>query len=107
MDMDEKIESLILSGAVEVSGIEASTGEFTYSFTEKIHEIDPELARESQRMFNNHMYYLWEKGFLKINMEAENPMVSLLEKCFVQEEVLKLSDDSRLVLLSVMEALRL
>jgi hypothetical protein len=107
MDIDRKIEDLILLGAVEVSGIDSRTGEFLYSFTEKIHDIDPELARESQEIFNKYLYYLWEKGFLKINMESENPVVSLLPKCFIQEEVSILPNDSKEVLRYVMEALRL
>ena len=107
MDLDGKIESLILAGAVEVSGIDAATGEFLYSFTEKIHEVDPEIARESQELFNSYMYDLWEKGFLKIDMDSANPTVSLLQKCFIEDEVSKLSRESQAVLRSVMEALRL
>jgi hypothetical protein len=107
MDLEKRIEDLILAGAIEVSAIERETGEFLYSFTEKIHEIDPELARDSQEIFNKYLYYLWEKGFLKIDMESENPMVSLLPKCFVEEEVSGLPNKSREVLRHVMEALRL
>lgn len=107
MDMDKKIEDLILAGAVEISGLDATTGEFLYSFTEKIHEVDPDIARESLELFNKYMYHLWEKGFLKIDMQSANPTVSLLEKCFVEDEVLGLSRESQAVLRSVMEALRL
>jgi hypothetical protein len=107
MDMDKKIEDLILLGAVEVSGIDSRTGEFLYSFTEKIHEVDPDIARESIELFNKYIYRLWELGFLKINMESASPKVSLLPKCFSKNEVEKLPEDTRAVLESVMEALRL
>lgn len=107
MDMDYKIEELILAGAVEVSGIDAETGDFLYSFTEKIHEVAPEIARESTELFNRYIYALWERGFLDMDMDSKNPMVSLLPKCFVEEDVAQLPKDMALVLRSVMEALRL
>jgi hypothetical protein len=107
MEIYDKIEELILEGAVEVSGIDSETGEFLYSFTEKIHEVAPEIARESQDLFNRYMYVLWEKGFIHMDIDSKNPMVSLLPKCFIEEEVAGLSKDLSLVLRSIMEALRL
>jgi hypothetical protein len=107
MDADKKIEDLILAGAVEVSGLDATTGEFLYSFTEKIYEVDPDIARESLELFNSYIYDLWEKGFLKMDIHSANPTISLLDKSFIEEEVLSLPRDSQAVLRSVIEALRL
>ena len=107
MEIDDKIEELILAGAVEISGIDSETGDFLYSFTEKIHEIAPEIARESQDLFNRYMYALWEKGFIHMDIDSESPLVSLLPKSFIEEEVAALSKDLSLVLRSIMEALRL
>lgn len=107
MDINEKIEHLILEGAVEVSGIDSRTGEFLYSFTDKIHEVDPEIARESVELFNKYVYELWELGFLKIDMESSSPKVSLLPKCFSKEDVSHLPEETRIILESVMSALRL
>jgi hypothetical protein len=107
VNIENKIEELILAGAVEVSGIDAETGDFLYSFTDKIHEVDPEIARESRDLFNRYMYALWEMGFIHMDIDSDNPMVSLLPKCFVEDEVAALPKDLSLVLRSVMEALRL
>lgn len=107
MDMDNTIEGLILAGAVEVSGIDAESGDFLYSFTERIHEIAPEIARESSELFNRYIYALWERGFIGMDIDSKNPMVSLLPKCFAEEEVAQLPKDLALALRSVMEALRL
>ena len=107
MNIDDKIEELILAGAVEVSGIDAETGDFLYSFTDKINEVDSEIARESKDLFNRYMYALWELGFIHMDIDSENPMVSLLPKCFVEEDVAALPKDLALVLRSIMEALRL
>ena len=107
MGIDDRIEELILAGAVEVSGIDAETGEFLYSFTDKINEVDPEIARESKDLFNRYIYALWERGFIHMDIDSNNPMVSLLPKCFIEDEVAALPKDLSLVLRSVMEALRL
>jgi hypothetical protein len=107
MSLEDKIEELILAGAVEVAGIDAKTGEFLYSFTDKIAEIDPEIARHSEMMFNQTLAFLWERGFLSINMAEENPLVSLTEKALDEDAVASLDVNTRLILSSIIEALRL
>lgn len=107
MDMDDKIEELILAGAVEVAGIDPDTGEFLYSFTDKIKEVDPIIAQKSEELFNAHVYLLWEMGFLNIDMTAENPVVSLMPKALNEDEVESLPTELRLILRSIIEALRL
>jgi len=41
----DKIEDLILSGALEVSGIDIDTGEMLYNFTDKLKDINPDLFK--------------------------------------------------------------
>jgi len=107
MSLEDKIEQLILAGAVEVAGIDAKTGEFLYSFTDKIAEIDPEIAKHSEIMFHETIAFLWEQGFLNINMADDNPLVSLTEKALDEEAVASLDINTRLALNSIIEALRL
>jgi hypothetical protein len=42
----DKIEDLILSGALEVSGIDIDTGEMLYNFTDKLKDINPDLFKD-------------------------------------------------------------
>ena len=107
MNPEDKIEELILAGAVEVAGIDPETGDFLYAFTEKIKEIDPVMAKRSEEMFNETLYFLWSKGFLKMDITAVNPVISLEPKALDREEVSKLSLDDRLVLESIIQALRI
>ena len=85
--IDQTIEALILSGAVEIVGIDSKTGEPLYSFNEKIKEIMPEVYQEHLNLVNNDIMTLWEKGFLDIDLLSEDPFVSLTEKAFIQAEL--------------------
>jgi predicted RNase H-like nuclease len=90
---EEYIDKLILAGAVEVSGI-TSDGEFTYSFTDKIKEVDAQLQERIDKMFFEEVKELWELGFLNMNVTEENPIVSLTQRALVESERLAL--DKRL-----------
>ena len=106
MDAEDKLQELILAGAVEVAGIDSVTGEFLYAFTENIKEIDPEMAKNSEEFFNKTIYLLWELGFLQMDITLPSPVVSLTEKALDAEEVTKLGIDIRIILESVIQALR-
>ena len=45
-DSGDKIEELILSGALEVSGIDIDSGEMLYNFTDRLKDINPELFKD-------------------------------------------------------------
>jgi hypothetical protein len=107
MNSEDKLEELILAGAVEVAGIDQATGEFLYAFTESIKEIDPEMARQSEEFFNRTLYLLWEQGFLAMDITQTNPVISLMPKALEEEEVSRLDLDTRIILSSIIEALRI
>lgn len=90
---NEIIDNLILSGALQVAGIDKETGDFLYQFTPKLKEISPDLYNEHVNHVNGELMRLWEKGFLDINIADENPIVKLTEKAFDQEEISKLSKE--------------
>lgn len=104
---DEFFDDLILQGAVEVAGIDPETGDFLYSFTEKIHEVAPEIAKKSEEFFNSAIYYLWELGFINMDITSNSPTVSLNEKALDQQEVSKLDPELRMILRTIIDALRL
>lgn len=107
MNPEEKIEELILAGAVEVAGVDPATGEFLYSFTDKIYDVDPDMARNSEEMFNQSIYVLWELGFLNLNVTQQNPVVSLTEKAFDTDSSDRLPRELQSVLSHIIHALRL
>lgn len=89
------MDKLILSGALQVAGLDSETGEFLYQFTPKLKEVSPQLYDEHVNHVNGELMRLWEKGFLNINFMEENPKVTLADKAFIQEELGKLPKEDR------------
>lgn len=90
-----EIEDLILSGAVEVAGIDPETGEMLYNFTDKLKDVSPILHREVNNMFSAHMSRLWELDMIDMDITADNPIVRLTKKAFSPEHLSKLDEDER------------
>ena len=86
----EIIDELILSGGLQVAGVDSETGEFLYQFTPKLKEISPTLYHEHVNHVNGELMRLWEKGFLNINFMDDNPIVTLTAKALDKEELSKL-----------------
>ena len=107
MNPDDQIENMILDGSLEVSGIDEETGEFLYTFTEKLAENYPELYKDTQTYFSKEMMYLWENNFVMMDVTDSNPLVSLTEKALDKDEVSKLSPDVQTMLKEVVRVLRL
>jgi hypothetical protein len=55
------LEHLIMQGAIEMSGID-KTGEMTYSITDKLQEVHPELYMELKDEFEYNMFEMIEQG---------------------------------------------
>lgn len=91
----EIIDQLILSGGLQVAGVDSETGEFLYQFTHQLKELYPELYHDHINHVNKELMGLWEKGFLNINFMDENPIVTLTAKALDQEELSKLSKEDR------------
>lgn len=89
------IDELILSGALQVAGVDQETGEFLYQFTQKLKDISPALYDEHVNHVNGELMRLWEKGLLDINIADENPIVKLTEKAFDDKELSQLSKEDR------------
>ena len=92
-DIEKIIDDLILSGGLEVSGIDADSGEILYGFTDKLKEVSPEMANGLMELFHMHVMALWERGFLDLNPTEENPMVRLTEFAFNEDAVATLHPD--------------
>jgi len=99
--VDQTIESLILSGAIEIAGIDSETGQPLYSFSEKIKEIMPELYQEHLNEVNRDIMYLWEQGFLDIDLLSEDPLVVITEKALDKEQIEGLSAEHKYALAEI------
>jgi hypothetical protein len=94
--IEPSMEELILSGVVEVAGIDSETGEFLYNFTHKLKELMPELWNERLDFIHQEIMYFWETGFLDVEeMDSKNPIVFLTPMAFDEEEISNLPEDKR------------
>jgi DNA-binding PadR family transcriptional regulator len=107
MSSSDMFESLILKGFVEVAGIDAQSGEFLYSFTDLGREELPNLQRIMDEEFNKDIMSLWELGILEMNISDSNPSVKLTERAFDNEVIAGLSQELRVSLQIIMDALRI
>lgn len=94
-DNQQIIEQLILSGALEPAGIDMQTGEVLYNFTKKLETDFPEIHTHFMTFFSQETMFLWENGFIEMDVTEKNPMVSLTKKAFNQKEVNKLDKDKQ------------
>ena len=96
MDKDNPniFDMLVLSGAIELAGVDPVSGEFLYSMTEKMIDIMPEVYEEHLNEVNKQIMLLWEEGFITIDLFDENPLVNITAKALDQEELIKLDPES-------------
>jgi hypothetical protein len=104
-DEDDAIDQLILSGALEVAGIDIETGEPIYNFTEKLIEVSPELHKDVSLYFSRETMALWSDGFLNMDVTEKNPIVTITKKALDDEEVSKLSKESQRTLKEIIRVI--
>ena len=106
-DSGDKIEELILSGALEVSGIDIDSGEMLYNFTDRLKDINPELFKDMSDYISTETMALWAEGFLNIDVTEKNPMVKLTPKAFDDAEVNKLPKEKQYTLKEIIRIINL
>ena len=55
------LDHLINQGAIQISDID-SNGELTYSITDKLKEVNPEIYKKLVNQYNDHMFRLIDSG---------------------------------------------
>lgn len=104
--VNEEIDKLILSGALEVCGIDADTGEFMFKFTDKLEQHNKELYDVHMQQVYDEIMYFWEKGFINIDdFFSKNPIIELTDKCFDKSAVAELPKAMRFRLQTMIDAL--
>jgi hypothetical protein len=99
---NESLDNLILDGGVEVIGIDPDSGEFLYSFTEKLKEIDPTLYDTLYEFFYAGVMKLWELKLIDIDFTVDNPLVVIDKDRFSEEVLDSLDRRERLVVDSIL-----
>lgn len=102
----EILEQMILDGSAEVAGLDSETGEFLYSFTPKVAELYPELYVEMAQFYYDSVVSLWEKGFLDIDLDSDDPYVILNDKSLDQDQIKTLSSLEQRLLESVVAQIK-
>jgi hypothetical protein len=88
---------LIENGAIEYAGLNEDD-EPIYNFTEKLKDINPDLFNIHQTQLNREVMFLWEQGFITVDLLQDNPDVGLTEKSFDEESLNSLDDIYKTVL---------
>jgi hypothetical protein len=94
-DDQDIIANLILTGALEVSGIDIETGEPLYNFTSKLQYVNPDLHNEMSTYFSRETMALWQHGFIAMDITQKDPDIKLLPKAFNKKEVNKLEENNK------------
>ena len=94
------IETLILDGTLEVSGMTES-GQITYSFTEKLKDTHPEIYEQMTKLTYKSIARFWELGFLEFDISHPDPIVTITDKAFDPEALEQLDEIEKLNLVLI------
>ena len=105
--MDKKItkmDELILSGAMEVDSL-SSSGDFLYRFTDKLKDLEPDIYKNIIKQMYQQVLYLWEIGFISMDVSQENPVITLTPKAYDQKSIDALPDFTRANLFFIIKSI--
>lgn len=103
---DEIINELIMSGALEIEGIDPETNEFLYRITEKMKHANKALYDEHINSIYSDTMYFWERGFVDVDdFTNVNPKISLTSKAFDIDAISKLPIEKAEIFARMKEAL--
>ena len=108
MDEDDLIlEELILSGAVEIAGLDIETGEPLYNITHKMKDINPSLHDEFTNYFSQEAMALWQFGFISMDITLKNPIIKITPKALDSYAVSQLYKNHQYTLKEIIRILKL
>lgn len=106
MTEDEFFQYLILNGAVTPAGLDPDTNEMLYSFTDKLNDIAPSIAKMADEEFHSDILELWQAGIVSMDITQPNPTVKLTELAFSEDAVAKVSKNAADTLRVISQAMR-
>lgn len=102
---EEHLEQLILEGIVEFAGLDKD-GEMLYSFTPDLETKAPAIHRIVQDLHMQDIYYLWEQGYLQMDVTKPNPLVTPTVKALDEEAVEQLPPHLKILIEQIKEEMR-
>jgi hypothetical protein len=88
------IEKLIEIGALEITGYDVISDQFTYNITPECEELMPELWEEHFKFVNELAFKLWNDGLIEMTFDKDGtPMVMLKQEAVDIKDTLP--DDER------------
>lgn len=88
------IEKLIEIGALEITGYDSISDQFTYNITPECEELMPELWEEHFKFVNELAFKLWNDGLIEMTFDKDGiPMVMLKQEAVDIKDTLP--DDER------------
>ena len=99
-----KIDELILEGGIEVASLSES-GDFLYKFTDKLKDLDPDLYANIIQIMYKEVIFLWERGFISMDITSRDPKVTLTDKASDLEEINRLPESTRLNLVAIIRSI--
>lgn len=103
---EEDLEQMILDGIIEFAGLDEN-GEMLYSFSKDIETKYPEIYRTVMEMHMQDIYYLWETGFITMDVTQPNPLARITEQAFDEEAVAALPTHMKIMLEQIKDAMRI
>jgi hypothetical protein len=102
IDPKDIIDSLILSGALEVTAIDSESGQLVYAVTDKMEELAPEIYREINDQIHKDVMSLWQKNLLIVDIMSDKPEVCPTEMALDRANWTNLSDSEYSTMNTVM-----
>jgi hypothetical protein len=99
-----KIDELILEGGIEVASLSES-GDFLYKFTDKLKDLDPDLYQNIIQIMYKEIIFLWELGFISMDITSKDPKVTLTDRAFDSEEINKLPESTKSNLVAIIRSI--
>ena len=99
-----KLDELILNGSIEVTGL-TNSGAFLYKFTDKLQETDPDLYDAIRQRMYGEIMFLWQAGFIAMDVTVDNPIVKLTDKAFDKEALEELPEQIKANLIALIRSM--
>lgn len=93
-EYQDLISKLMEMGALEITGYDSISNQFTYNITPECEELMPELWQEHFKFVNELAFDMWSEGLIEMNFDKDGiPMVMLKESTVAIKDTLP--DDKR------------
>lgn len=102
---EEQLEQLILDGIVEFAGLDKD-GEMLYSFAADLEKRAPAIHKMVKELHMQDIYYLWEHGYLSMDITKENPTATITPKALDEAAVNELPPHMQIFLEQIIDAMR-